>query len=112
MEINNLIRKNIKNLQPYSCARDEYSGERAVFLDANENPYDTGYNRYPDPYQRELKARLGPNQGVAAENMMLGNGSDEIIDILIRSVCEPAEDNIIVFSPGLFKCMEVSAADQ
>lgn len=109
MEINSLIRENIKNLQPYSCARDEYSGDSATFLDANENPYDTGYNRYPDPYQRQLKVQLARIKGVPAENMMLGNGSDEIIDILIRSVCEPAEDNIIVFSPG-YSMYEVSAA--
>lgn len=109
MEINDLIRENIKKLQPYSCARDEYSGESAIFLDANENPYDTGYNRYPDPHQRQLKAQLARIKGVPAENMMLGNGSDEIIDILIRSVCEPAEDNIIVFSPG-YSMYEVSAA--
>lgn len=109
MEINSLIRENIKNLQPYSCARDEYSGDSATFLDANENPYDTGYNRYPDPYQRQLKEQLARIKGVPAENMMLGNGSDEIIDILIRSVCEPAEDNIIVFSPG-YSMYEVSAA--
>lgn len=109
MEINDLIRENIKKLQPYSCARDEYNGESAIFLDANENPYDTGYNRYPDPHQRQLKAQLARIKGVPAENMMLGNGSDEIIDILIRSVCEPAEDNIIVFSPG-YSMYEVSAA--
>lgn len=109
MEINSLIRENIKKLQPYSCARDEYSGECATFLDANENPYDTGFNRYPDPYQRQLKAQLARIKGVGAEYMMLGNGSDEIIDILIRSVCEPAEDNIIVFSPG-YSMYEVSAA--
>lgn len=109
MDINNLIRENIKKLQPYSCARDEYSGDSATFLDANENPYDTGYNRYPDPYQRSLKEMLARIKDVPAGNMMLGNGSDEIIDILIRSVCEPAEDNIIVFSPG-YSMYEVSAA--
>lgn len=109
MKIDQLIRENIKNLQPYSCARDEYSGVSAVFLDANENPYDTGYNRYPDPHQRELKKVLSGLKGVPVENMVLGNGSDEIIDMLIRSVCEPAQDNIIVFSPG-YSMYEVSAA--
>ena len=108
MEINQLIRENIKRLQPYSCARDEYSGESAIFLDANENPYDTGYNRYPDPYQRQLKKVIARLKGVPEKNIMLGNGSDEIIDILIRSVCEPAQDNIIVFSPG-YSMYEVSA---
>lgn len=109
MDINKLLRENIRSLQPYSCARDEYSGDSAIFLDANENPYDNGYNRYPDPAHRELKAMLAPLKGVAAENMVLGNGSDEIIDILIRSVCEPGQDNIIVFSPG-YSMYEVSAA--
>lgn len=109
MEIRELIRKNIRDLQPYSCARDEYGGKEAVFLDANENPYETGYNRYPDPYQRDLKQAVAEIKGVRPENILLGNGSDEIIDLLIRSVCEPAQDNIIVFSPG-YSMYEVSAA--
>lgn len=96
-------------MQPYSCARDEYSGEQAVFLDANENPYETGYNRYPDPYQRQLKARLAEIKGVPVERMVLGNGSDEIIDLLIRTTCEPGVDNLVVFSPG-YSMYEVSAA--
>lgn len=108
MEINRLIRENIKRLCPYSCARDEYNDVNAVFLDANENPYDTGYNRYPDPYQRELKGVLAAIKNVPPENMVLGNGSDELIDILIRSVCEPGRDNVIVFSPG-YAMYEVSA---
>lgn len=107
--IDQLVRKNIRELQAYSCARDEYRGERAVFLDANENPYDTGYNRYPDPHQRELKAEIAILKKVAVENMVLGNGSDELIDLILRSVCEPAQDNIIVFSPG-YSMYEVSAA--
>lgn len=109
MEIENIVRENIKKLAAYSCARDEYSGEDAVFLDANENPFDNGYNRYPDPYQRKLKAVISGLKGVNVENMVLGNGSDEIIDLLIRSVCEPARDNIVVFSPG-YSMYEVSAA--
>lgn len=109
IKIEELVRDNIRKLQPYSCARDEYSGEQAVFLDANENPYDNGYNRYPDPYQRELKECIGAIKGVTPDQMVLGNGSDEIIDLLIRSFCEPLRDNMIVFSPG-YAMYEVSAA--
>lgn len=107
--IEQFVRKNIRELQPYSCARDEYNGERAIFLDANENPYANGYNRYPDPYQRELKKCIAKIKGIPADWMMLGNGSDEIIDLLIRSFCEPMQDNMIVFSPG-YAMYEVSAA--
>ena len=107
MEIEKLIRKNIWELQPYSCAREEYEGGQAILLDANENPFDTGVNRYPDPYQRELKKELARLKEV--DHMILGNGSDELIDLLIRSFCEPAEDNIVVFSPG-YAMYEVSAA--
>ena len=106
--IKDLVRENISKLLPYSCARDEYKGERAVFLDANENPYENGYNRYPDPYQRKLKARISEIKGVPVERMMLGNGSDEIIDLMIRSFCEPKRDHILVFSPG-YTMYEVSA---
>lgn len=109
MEIEQLIRENIKRLKPYSCARDEYEGGTAIFLDANENPYENGYNRYPDPRQQKLKKRLAVMKGVLPEQMMLGNGSDEIIDLMIRSFCEPARDNLIVFSPG-YAMYEVSAA--
>ena len=104
-----LIRKNIWELQPYSCAREEYEGGQAILLDANENPFDTGVNRYPDPYQRELKKELARLKEVKVDHMILGNGSDELIDLLIRSFCEPAEDNIVVFSPG-YAMYEVSAA--
>ena len=109
MEIEKLIRKNIWELQPYSCAREEYEGGQAILLDANENPFDTGVNRYPDPYQRELKKELARLKEVKVDHMILGNGSDELIDLLIRSFCEPAEDNIVVFSPG-YAMYEVSAA--
>lgn len=109
MKIEQLIRANIRQLQPYSCARDEYKGKEATFLDANENPFETGYNRYPDPHQRQLKARLAEIKGVEEKRMVLGNGSDEIIDLLIRTVCEPGVDNLVVFSPG-YSMYEVSAA--
>ncbi|MDD4819349.1 MAG: histidinol-phosphate transaminase [Flavobacteriales bacterium] len=106
--IENILRSNIKMLAPYSCARDEYKGEDATFLDANENPYDTGYNRYPDPLQKAVKKRLSSIKGVSSDCILLGNGSDEIIDIIIRSVCEPAKDNIVSFVPG-YAMYDVSA---
>ena len=108
-DINDIIRENIKALAPYSCARNEYEGEASVFLDANENPYDNGVNRYPDPQQRELKTAIAELKGVGVEHIVLGNGSDELIDLLIRSVCVPGRDNIVVFSPG-YAMYEVCAA--
>jgi len=102
-DINNLLRQNIKNLTPYSSARDEYQGEASVFLDANENafgsPLDTAYNRYPDPMQYRVKMRLSEIKGVPARNIFLGNGSDEAIDILFRSFCNPGVDNVIIVPP-------------
>ena len=109
MNLEKLVRKNIKNLKPYSCARDEYKGREATFLDANENPFETLYNRYPDPYHLEIKSKLSKLKDINPENIILGNGSDEIIDLLIRSFCEPREDNMLVFSPG-YGMYEVSAA--
>ena len=106
--LEHLIRPNILALEPYSCARDEYDGQQAVFLDANENPFDTGLNRYPDPRQCAVKEALSLLKGIPTENMVLGNGSDEIIDIFIRSVCRPGLDNIVVFSPG-YSMYEVAA---
>ena len=97
--LDQLLRSNIKELKPYSSARDEYNGEAAVFLDANENPFNSPYNRYPDPHQRELKARIAEIKCVPAENIFLGNGSDEAIDIAIRAFCEPGIDNIVSISP-------------
>ncbi|PWE01216.1 histidinol-phosphate transaminase [Marinilabilia rubra] len=94
-----LLRPNIRDLKPYSSARDEYSGEAAVFLDANENPFNAPYNRYPDPYQRELKKRIASLKKTKPENTFLGNGSDEAIDVAIRAFCEPGVDNIVSISP-------------
>lgn len=99
MNINNLLRKNIKSLQPYSSARDEFSGEAMVFLDANENPFNQPYNRYPDPLQRELKEKISMLKVVMPEQIFLGNGSDEPIDLLIRAFCEPGEDNVVSIDP-------------
>ncbi|MDR2909876.1 MAG: histidinol-phosphate transaminase [Bacteroidales bacterium] len=98
-EIKNLIRKNIAELKPYSSARDEYSGEAMVFLDANENPFNQPYNRYPDPLQRQLKEKIAKIKKVNPENIFLGNGSDEPIDLLNRAFCEPGIDNIISINP-------------
>jgi len=101
--LNKLVRENIKSLKPYSSARSEFSGKANVFLDANENsfgsPLTKWYNRYPDPLQWELKKKIAAIKNVAAENMLLGNGSDECIDLLIRAFCEPKEDNIIICPP-------------
>ena len=98
-DIKNLLRSNIKELIPYSSARDEYSGNNAVLLDANENPYNSPYNRYPDPLQRNLKQKISLQTGVEVDNIFLGNGSDEAIDLLIRAFCNPGSDNIIITDP-------------
>ena len=99
MDINKLLRKNIQTLKPYSSARDEYSGEAMVFLDANENPFNQPYNRYPDPLQREVKEKISSLKNIAAEQIFLGNGSDEPIDLLIRAFCEPGVNNIVTINP-------------
>lgn len=93
------IRKNIRELTPYSSARDEYKGDKAIFLDANENPYNKPYNRYPDPLQHKLKEKIKLQIRIAPENIFLGNGSDEAIDLLIRIFCNPGTDNIIITDP-------------
>jgi len=102
-DINNIIRENIKNLTPYSSARDEFQGEASVYLDANENAYgsplEENYNRYPDPLQYKVKKRLSEIKGVPIRNIFLGNGSDEAIDILFRAFCNPGVDNIIIVPP-------------
>lgn len=99
-DVMRLVRKNIKSLAPYSTARDEYKGALGVFLDANENPFDNGYNRYPDPRQAEFKALLAPMKGVAVEQMFVGNGSDEAIDLCFRIFCEPRIDNVVAIAPS------------
>lgn len=96
--ITNLIRKNILSLTPYSSARDEYKSNQGIFLDANENPFGN-LNRYPDPYQWKLKQMLSNQKKLAIENILLGNGSDEIIDLAQRVFCEPNEDKIIICPP-------------
>ncbi|HVG15050.1 MAG TPA: histidinol-phosphate transaminase [Chitinophagaceae bacterium] len=102
-DINSLVRSNIKNLKPYSSARDEFTGEAHVFLDANENslgsPLTKWYNRYPDPLQSKLKKKIGEIKGIEPQNILLGNGSDECIDLLIRAFCEPKRDHIIICPP-------------
>ncbi len=110
--LNNLIRENIKRLIPYSSARDEFSGEAKVFLDANENslgsPLPKWYNRYPDPYQYKLKEAISKVKGIAPEYIFLGNGSDECIDLLYRCFCNPGKDNTII-CPPTYGMYEVSA---
>ena len=105
MNIQQLLRANIRNLEPYSCARDEFKGEASVFLDANENPYNAPYNRYPDPLQWEVKKHISEQKGVPAENIFLGNGSDEPIDLVYRAYCEPRVDNVVAIDPtyGMYK---------
>lgn len=104
-DINSLVRSCIAALTPYSTARDEYKGELGIFLDANESPYENGYNRYPDPHQKTLKAQVAAIKGVAAENIFIGNGSDEAIDLVFRVFCEPRVDNVVAIAPsyGMYK---------
>lgn len=110
--LDDLLRPNIKNLVPYSSARDEFKGEASIFLDANENAYGSPltkwYNRYPDPLQMKVKDKLSEVKGVPASNIFIGNGSDECIDVLIRTFCEPGKDNIII-CPPTYGMYEVSA---
>ena len=107
-----LTRPNIWVLAPYSSARNEYAGREAhVFLDANENPYNAPYNRYPDPLQLELKAAIAKVKGVPAQNIFLGNGSDEAIDLPYRCFCEPGVDNVVAIEPtyGMYKvCADIN----
>jgi histidinol-phosphate aminotransferase len=108
-DLDKIIRENVKGLKPYSSARDEYvsDGSEMVFLDANENPFENGVNRYPDPQQRSLKGVLADQKGIDLENILLGNGSDEVLDLLFRAFCEPHVDNIISLPPtyGMYKVL-------
>ncbi|WP_406683853.1 histidinol-phosphate transaminase [Seonamhaeicola sp. MEBiC1930] len=100
-KIQNIIRGNVKAMKAYSSARDEYvsDGSKMVFLDANENPFENGVNRYPDPLQRNLKAVLAEQKKVSEDQILLGNGSDEVLDLLFRAFCEPRQDNVITLPP-------------
>ena len=99
MDIDSLVRNNIRFLKPYSSARHEFDGVADVYLDANESPYPTRTNRYPDPLQKDLKKCIGEIKGVSPQNIFLGNGSDEAIDLLIRIFCEPGESSILILPP-------------
>jgi len=105
--LTSLLRPSIARLRPYSSARDEFQGDSAVFLDANESPYDSGVNRYPDPLQRQLKQRIAQIKGVDAARIFLGNGSDEVLDLIFRAYCEPGQDNVIILPPtyGMYKVL-------
>ena len=107
--LDKITRENVKGLSPYSSARDEYvsDGSKMVFLDANENPFENGVNRYPDPQQRGLKSILAEQKEIKEENILLGNGSDEVLDLLFRAFCEPGKDNVITLPPtyGMYKVL-------
>lgn len=100
MNVRDLLRANIKAMTPYSSARDEFDNVADVYLDANENPFENGMNRYPDPYQKEVKKRLSEIKGISPEKILLGNGSDEVLDIIFRAFCEPRVDNIVSHNPS------------
>lgn len=109
IEVHNLARTNIAQLQPYSSARDEFTDFELdmVFLDANENPFSTDVNRYPDPQQSDVKSLLAAQKGITASKILLGNGSDEVLDLLFRAFCEPNVDNVITLPPtyGMYKVL-------
>ena len=115
-DVNRLVRESVRKLQPYSSARDEYvsDGSEMIFLDANENPFDNGVNRYPDRYQRSLKSVLSEQKGLTEQQILLGNGSDEVLDLIYRAFCEPNKDNIITLPPtyGMYKVLAgINAVD-
>ncbi len=108
-DLNSLVRPSVSVMKPYSSARDEFTDfdQEMVFLDANENPFDTGVNRYPDPQQGKLKELLARRKGVSTVNLLLGNGSDEVLDLIFRAFCNPSKDNIISLPPtyGMYKVL-------
>ena len=111
MKLNELVRPNIYKLKPYSCARDEFQGEASAYLDANENPLNAPWNRYPDPLQKALKEKVALLKGVRTEQLFFGNGSDEPIDLIVRIFCEPGQDNIVAIDPsyGMYQvCADVN----
>jgi histidinol-phosphate aminotransferase len=108
VDITNLVRENVKKLTPYSCARDEFKGKEGIFMDANENPYGK-LNRYPDPYQNDLKKAISGYKGISEDKIFLGNGSDEIIDLCFRVFCRPGIDKVLTFTPT-YGMYEVSAS--
>ena len=108
IDLNELVRENVKNLIPYSCARDEFKGKTGIFMDANENPYGN-LNRYPDPYQKELKTAISKLKGIEEDKIFLGNGSDEIIDLCFRVFCNPGIDKVLTFTPT-YGMYQVSAS--
>ncbi len=107
-DLTQLARESVLKMKPYSSARDEYQGEASVFLDANENPFNSPYNRYPDPLQWAVKEKIAALKGVRKENILLGNGSDEPIDLLMRAFCDPGKDAVTSISPS-YGMYEVSA---
>jgi histidinol-phosphate aminotransferase len=116
--VNSLVRKHLLELKPYSSARDEYSGKEGVFLDANENPFGSvagrNLNRYPDPHQREIKDKLAVSKSCFPEQIFLGNGSDEAIDLIIKAICEPKVDNILILPPtyGMYQvCADIQQVE-
>jgi len=111
MNLQELVRPNIYHLKPYSCARDEFKGEAEAYLDANENPLNAPYNRYPDPLQKDLKEKVAKLKNIDSEKLFFGNGSDEPIDLIVRIFCEPGIDNIVAIDPtyGMYQvCADVN----
>jgi len=113
-DLNSIVRENVKSLKPYSSARDEFKDFKTdlVFLDANENPFENGVNRYPDPQQRDLKAVWAELRDIDSRQILMGNGSDEVLDLIFRAFCEPNRDNVISLPPtyGMYKVLAATNA--